>query len=550
MSEYEKYGALVGQVASESAEFRELVEMLSPTLSQAVALQPEVALQLSTAMHEIEERISERDPLYRTVNNHKAPCVAMNDSGQVIALNAGASQLFCLSSGDGLSALKITPSEFQAFKVRLAEVEGPSLLKAYRRHGESLLPVILMGHYEQRLGAFILKALQQQWPASIDRAFGELFKLSPSERQVLMLMSRGLVAADIAAQRRSSIGTVRQQIKSILGKLGAATQVQAATLATAASASAGIVAVPDELPFLSHQDDLLGIYEFSREGRRVGWRRFGVPGGPRVLWLHGPSFGAGDFPVVRSLAREHQLDVIAIERPGYGRTESPSAGEDPLECQCLDIEALLAAQGVSQVWVISEEVALITALALHRRRHVDIRGLVSVSAAPPFRELGQINAMPVHQAIFIQAARHAPWLAKLMIRLLVLRMRKLGPEKWTDVIFEGVSPDQDIIARPSLREGVIAAYGFYVNQQGAGYINDLKVMIQDWGALLDDLPARCVWLHGDSNASTPLDHLDVFKVINPDIVFDILPGEGLTLAINRTEHVYQMLLNVMAGRIT
>ncbi|MCH8497318.1 MAG: alpha/beta fold hydrolase [Marinobacter sp.] len=547
MPDNKKLTTLITDVAEKRAEFTELVETLAPELSTDNDLPTELALELSTALHEVEQSVGKDDPLYRLVNEQSAPALALNEAGQVIALNIGAVQLFRLQSGEGTTSLGIAAEEFHAFKERLATVPGPTLIKVFRSGapGESL-PLILVGTYHARLRAFVLTALQQHWPESIDRAFADLFRLSVSERRILALLSRGMGTDEIAAERGSTVATVRQQIKAVLQKLGATSQVQAATLAAAASTAVDAANSRGELLNPNFDDHPLSIHEFQREGRRIGWRRFGKPGGIPVLLLHGPSFGAGDFPKERSLAETFNLDIIAIERPGYGRTDSPDGNDDPLTCQCQDVMALLAQQAVGHVYIIAHEVALITALALARRPHLKVKGIVSVSAAPPFRELQQINAMPAHQAIFIQSARHAPWLARLMIRLLMVRMRKLGPEKWTDVVFESVKVDETVIRSPELKQGVIAAYGFYVNQMGAGYLNDLKVMIKDWGDLLRRIPVPIVMLHGDSNASTPVEHLEVFRQIAPELPIDVIPNEGLTLAVSRPHLIYEAVLKMDA----
>lgn len=540
---------LVSAVAARKAEFADLIVALAPDLSSQAILPTELALELSTALHDLEERATGHDPLYKLVNDHTAPALALNESGQVVALNVGAAQLFDLQSGDGLVALGISPEAFHQFKERLATAQGPTLLKAYPKGSdEHALPLILVGMYQQKLKTFVLNALQQHWPESIDLAFADVFGLSVSERHILALLSRGCSSEEIAGERGSSVATVRQQIKSLLQKLGAKSQVQAATMAASAATAMDTVTTKGDLLSAHYDDYPMSIHEAARDQRRIGWRRFGKPGGRPVLFLHGPSFGAGDFPDERRLAAQFGLDVIAVERAGYGRTEPSDKTEDPLESQCHDILAVLGSLSIFQVTILSHEVALIPALALMQHPGIQINGIVSVSAAPPFKELEQINAMPAHQAIFIQAARHAPWLARLMIRLLILRMRKLGPEHWPNVIFEGVKPDEHVIRKNSLKQGVVAAYGFYVNQLGAGYLEDLRIMIQDWGHLLETPHLPLTLLHGDCNASTPVSHLSIFRGLNPDLHFELFEGEGLTLAVSQTERIYKTVASMADSR--
>ena len=542
---------LISAVAARKAEFADLIVALAPNLSSPAILPTEVALELSTALHDLEDRVAGHDPLYRLVNDHSAPALALNESGQVVALNVGAAQLFELRSGDGLVALGISPEAFHQFKERLATAQGPTLLKAYRKGTDrNALPLVLVGMYQRKLNTFVLNTLQQHWPESIDLAFADVFGLTISERNILALLSRGCASEEIAEERGSSVATVRQQVKSLLQKLGAKSQVQAATLAASAATAMDSGTTKGDILAPDYDDFPMSIHETLRDHRRIGWRRFGKPGGVQVLYLHGPSFGAGDFPEERKVAWRLGLDVIAPERAGYGRTDPPDKQADSLICQCDDVLTVLSELGIEYITVLSHEVALIPALALARRPEVAVTGIVSVSAAPPFKELEQINAMPAHQAIFIQAARHAPWLARLMIRLLILRMRKLGPEHWPEVIFDGVEPDESIIRRSALKPGVIATYGFYINQLGAGYLEDLKIMLEDWNYLLEEMSAPIRLLHGTCNQTTPVAHLEIFRSINPQVQVELVEGEGLTLAVSRTEQVYSALLEMATAGTT
>ncbi len=540
---------LVRCVADRNCAFERLLDALMPMISGTEQLSAETALQLSTALFEIEERAAAEDQLYALVNEQGAPALALSEAGQVLTLNTAAAHLFRVSSGDGLAALHIDGNEFVGFKRRLTAMPGPTLIRVLRFDGgDGAIPLLMTGSYHPRFRAFTLTALQHHWPASIDLALEELYGLTVSEREVLSCLARGMTSEQIAGQRGRAVGTVRQQVKRILQKLGASSQLEAATLAAAAATRADHdTPVRTGLLPLREQESHLQIGELMRNSRRVGWRRFGDSAGHKVLFLHGPSFGAGEYSADRDEAARHGLNVLAPERPGYGRTHSPAPGEDALECQYLDLLAVMEEQGFDQVTVLAHEVALIPGLELARRQPDRVRGVLAVSAAPPFRQLEQIQRMPDHQAIFIQAARHAPWLVRLMTRLLMVRTRQLGPESWTDVIFEGVEPDTHVITRPSLKSGVVATYSFYLNQMGRGFEVDLDLMLRDWGELFEQIACPVNLLHGRRNATTPPDTLEIFRHLYPAVCIELIDEAGLTLALSQPEAIYRRLAELAKG---
>ncbi|WP_460055981.1 bifunctional helix-turn-helix transcriptional regulator/alpha/beta hydrolase [Spirochaeta dissipatitropha] len=550
--------ALVFEVAEGRADLNDLIQILLPMIRGEEKLPEDVALLLSTALIEIEQNSVRDDQLFALVNEQGAASLALSESGQIISLNPAAEALLQVVNGDGISALGITRSEFEEFEKRLNEESGPSLIRLRQRNrGSQTQSLLFSGSYYPWYRAFILTGLQQHWPPSINRALRDIYNLSRSELDILGLLSRGLGSDAIAGLRSRAPGTVRQQIKSILQKLGTASQLSAASLAAAAAATAASSTIsvsfssavnltqPSQTVSgyfpLQDKETTLKSSLFVREHRRVGWRHFGDISGAPVLYLHGPSFGAGEYIHDRRLAHRHGLSIYAIERPGYGRTDAPSRKETILDCCCRDMLSLLDQEGLSQVTLYAHEVALIPALAFARCCPDRVKGILSVSAAPPFRELEQIQSIPEHQGVFIQAARHAPWLAHLLIRLLVVQMRKLGPQQWTDVIFRNLEPDTSVMQRPELLSGIIGSYSFYLNQSGAGFEQDLQLMLNDWAPLLEVYNVPLLLLHGTENSTTLPEHLGVFREIRPDIQIELVQEAGLSLAVAQPRLVYEHL---------
>ncbi|WP_416886867.1 alpha/beta fold hydrolase [Marinospirillum sp.] len=530
---------LVHAVHAQQTSFEQLINTLMPFINGTQTLTPDLALPLSTALLEIERTSIAQDQLMNLVNDLAAPSLALSEAGQILSLNLGATQLFHVETGDGLRALGIDQQAFLNLKQRLRQVQGPTLVRAKNFQLPAELPFILIATWNEQAQSIILSALQHHWPQSIDHAMKSLFGLSSSECEILSALAQGQTSEQIAAQRQRAITTVRQQIKSILQKLDVHTQVQAATLAAAAVHASG-GSRPHHSPMISN-DHPLYIHHFYRKQRVIGWRRFGQAEGQPVLFIHGPSFGAGEYEQDRIHAVQQGLDIYAIERPGYGRTSPPEHGEDILECQYQDLIAFLEQQSLKQVTLFAHEVGLIAALQLAVRHPERIKAVLAVSAAPPFLELEQLHRMPDHQAVFIQAARHTPWLARLMIRLMLAQTRRLGPEHWTDVIFQGVEQDMQVMLNPALKPGIIATYSFYLNQMGHGFELDLQMMLKDWTGLLQLLERPLVLIHGSKNATTPVDTLSIFQQLQPAIQLEVIEQAGLTLAVSHTELIYQRL---------
>lgn len=262
---------LVKEVAEQRLELTDLIDILEPLVREHAVLPSDMALQLSTALIDIERNSFIDDQLQRLVNDQHAPTLAVNDAGQILSLNTGATRLFATLSGDGLASLGVSREQFKAFRERLHDQPGSSLLQGYAFDGEEQKkPVLLVGSYQHRLRAFVFMALQHHWPETLNRALHEIFGLSNSECAVLAALSGGVNAEQIAQQRGSKTATVRQQIKAILAKLDLQTTTSAATLAAAAASVMSETAQQcDTLPN-AVEDWPLNLGEFYRDGRRVG----------------------------------------------------------------------------------------------------------------------------------------------------------------------------------------------------------------------------------------------------------------------------------------
>jgi PAS domain-containing protein len=126
---------LVREVATGQTDFSELVGSLMPMIRGDAQLPPEIALQLSTTLIEIEGDAAREDQLYALVNDHDSPAIALSEAGQILALNTAAADLFAISP-----ATDSTHSPFRGRSSRCSSGasprsrDRPSSAPIYREH--------------------------------------------------------------------------------------------------------------------------------------------------------------------------------------------------------------------------------------------------------------------------------------------------------------------------------------------------------------------------------------------------------------------------------
>ena len=543
----EELKSLVLSVIQGERDYQALLNVLEPVTLGGKGLQGDTALTLALLLEEVEQQAELNDQLHALVKDQGAPALVLTGSGVILAQNPAAQNLFGASKGDGVSRLGVSAQSFADFQQRIFQYDGPSLLRTFpplnaSSGDEHTLPVIFIGLYNGEHQTFLLRAIECQWPDSIDRALEDIFQLTDAERGILAGLAQGMSSEQISVKRNRSVGTVRQQIKSLLGKMGAASQVQAVALASAIGSQNYAQQRPHSAPAETLAGYPLELDELRRGPRKVGWRRYGVKGGRPILLLHGVYFGAGEYVQEREWATRFGLDVIVPERFGYGRSHPPGKGDDMLATQVDDCLAVLDALGLSSVYLASHDCGFLYALALADRCSERVSGILAISPSAPYQDKDSLDYLPRQHRVFMWAAYHAFWSVRLLIRLGMVQMRKLGPERWMDAVFEGVPYDLEVMRSPACRQGVLGSYGFYMNQGGKGYEYDLELsMASNWAPLVREAEVAVLGLMGGQSQTTPPRFVRNLEKLNPAIVLQEIPEAGQALFLTHTEQCFRLL---------
>lgn len=546
-SETPKIGGLVRRIAKQEADFVDLIVELSPLILDGKPLPNEIALELSLTLHEIEHQAKINDDLYRVLNSKTSATLAVNRFGMIIGVNEIGKSFFNLSGGSHLEGIGISANEFAKFQQRLADNPAPTLMRTNGTN-KGVNGVLLIGSYQHALEAFLLSVVEQNWTPSLDLALKEIYSLTPSECQIMAQLAQGKNADSIAQARGSSRNTVRQQLKTLMSKLEVATQVQAATLAASVvNALTAKVTTSDQLAMASADTNML-VGAVDYDGRRVGWRRFGKPGGQVLIFLHGPFFGAGEFAVQRQAAFHCGFDVLAVERPGYGRTDPPANEALNLDTTAEDVRHVMLHHGIAAAYLLTHEIALLPALRFSTAYPNMVRGIFSVSPSPVVTPQ-QLALVPPKQRVFLWSAMHAKWMTKLLIRLGLVQLRKLGSEKWIEAVFGDVENELAALKAPDNRPGVIGSYNFIMAQNGKGFELDLLVLNSDWSHLMRAAELPIFIFHGGNNKTSRVEHVREFFSGYRQVEIEVSDGFGQTLSVLAADRIFNNIATILSNTV-
>jgi len=263
--------------------------------------------------------------------------------------------------------------------------------------------------------------------------------------------------------------------------------------------------------------DGTGSRVFLPDGRVIGIRETGVPGGWPLLLFHGtPSSRLSPLPDADATAtRQAGARVIVLERPGFG-VSTPQPGRRILDWPA-DVANVADALGIDSFAVAGMSGAgpylAACALALSGRvRAVGMLGVVCPLDVP-----GALEGMTPRRRLLYRALPLAPRAVPLL--------RMLGPAGVGRLMTSDVPAcDQAIIERIA---GPYAAMKREAFRQGpAAFATDLALAARPWGFRLGDIRTPVDLWHGVLDVSTPLPMGRILAASIPRCHARFVPGEG------------------------
>ncbi|MZR62079.1 alpha/beta fold hydrolase [Alcanivorax sp. DP30] len=481
----------------------------------------ERAVRSSSYMHALEDRTSVLNAMY---NQMPWPMLMLGENLHVLECNAVARQVLV----DGPVRLR-TDRElvFQDRQLKkslervnqLADGRGPQLL-ASPENGISLLclpvrksdapgPISLV-----RTIVWVLDGHSVVTPSP--ELLRSLFSITEAESRLLHLLCKIGNLQQCAQLLNIKISTARSQLKSIMGKVGASSQVQLVSHAMG-HALAQVARLPKDVDDDEEQTVTLP------DGRVLSWYEYGDPQGRPVISLENQGASMPDHSMFDAWYREKGLRVIMVVRPGYGIStykanfQFQDFGKDILFlCEHLKISkpALAAYCGGGPYALCA---------AVQYPDSFSCLGLLGTTLAIEHFEVDKLD--PLHR-MCVQISRRDPRLFMLIGKLGVRGVQK-APEKFYRMLARGLSSadkaffdNPDYLARTIRRTHRSHFQGARVMMEE--YLNHLRPLGVDPGKI--QIPVL-QW-HGETDGIVSIDGARSLAAEIPNVRFRSFPDLG------------------------
>jgi pimeloyl-ACP methyl ester carboxylesterase len=274
------------------------------------------------------------------------------------------------------------------------------------------------------------------------------------------------------------------------------------------------------------------------QDRRIAFAEYGDPAGKPVFLCHGtPSsrLNRPDDETTRALGAR----LIVIDRPGCGLS-------DFLPRRTLldwpgDLAAVADALHLARFVVVGFSgggpYVAASAYGLPDR----VLAAASVAGAGPVDAPGAVAGLSPYRRAAGGLARNAPGLFRAAMWLTNHPGRNPGRflQRFTGDL---APPDQAVIARPEIREKLLATYAESVRGGLRGVALDLAIAMRPWGFPLNEIKCPYFIWHGEDDRSTPMTMAQYLAQTIPNCQTTFLPEAGHMFFYDRWPDILGQLL--------
>jgi pimeloyl-ACP methyl ester carboxylesterase/DNA-binding CsgD family transcriptional regulator len=479
----------------------------------------------------------------------RRPAAAFTAAGVAIAVNAAASQNLSMTAGARLADMLFHEDDrtrFADFLRRARENDcAPDLhavITLLTADGRSALAELTAGRAADTGETLVLlKGLDLSVsPAAFD-ALAQVYELTEAETLIAELTSDGLNVAEIAARRRTSVETVRTQIKSLREKTGTRTQMDllrtiAGLAPLSPAADAGRRAAP-------------GAYGMPRRhalvelpnGRRMEYARIGPANGRPIMVLHAVLFGFSWPEALTRKLNDAGFTLWLPVRPGYGMSScaDPAASFDD---EAADLAEFADVMGLDEYCVVGQGVSAGTAVALSVRHHNRVSGMANVAGYLPMGIEDFHADMSNWQRTVLNVARVAPRLMKTTSLIASRMMRMIGTQEFFAKTFSNSAADMAVTRDPESLRLLDSNLQLLQAQQLSGLITDFPRVMADWQSQWEQLRTPGLQIHGGQKQVFAPEQASALCARHPTMRFESINDGGQMLAYSHPERVADLLI--------
>ncbi len=281
-----------------------------------------------------------------------------------------------------------------------------------------------------------------------------------------------------------------------------------------------------------------------RDGRRLAYAEYGDPQGKPIFFFHGTPGSRLFHHPDTSVAASAGARIIAIDRPGFGRSDF-KPGRTLLDWPN-DVVQLADALNIERFAVMGYSgggpYAAVCASSIPDR--LTAAGLVSSIA--PLDNPDITRGMHGMGHMFFSLERHLPPLARLSCRLMCTTWRS-NPDLYFKAQLNGLYNSEEAQTLLPMMKAMLTADLLEAVRDGThGITCDLEILAKPWGFHLHVIPTDVFLWHGENDTQAPLAMGKRLAGAIPHCRATFFPGEGHWAIYNHWQEILKALAQAEA----
>jgi len=276
-----------------------------------------------------------------------------------------------------------------------------------------------------------------------------------------------------------------------------------------------------------------------RDGRELAYAEYGDRSGTPVFYFHGTPGSRLEGTIADEAARRLRIRLIAIDRPGIGR--SAFKRRRMLRDWAADVIELADALGIDRFAIVGLSGGGPYALAGARYIGSRLIGAAIVSgaaaSAPGYVQRKNVVKRALYAIAFRATSAWAPVTAWWMMR----GLRRTKPDRMT------TWPDPRVLNRPDMRRlwRDTLLEGFRNGSRGVA--QDIRVLARKWDFRPEDIEARVHVWHGDKDRVVPIAIGRYVAETVPRAEATYFRDEGHLMIVDHIEEILRALVDQARG---
>ncbi|MBO3758967.1 alpha/beta fold hydrolase [Ciceribacter sp. L1K22] len=495
------YRAIIDQEAFDAmiASWQTKLRRIPDDENGSRRLSPALLAQLALARNTLEslDLPTENDPLVRAVQEVPGPALVLSPEGRVAVTNTEAASALGARQGSFLDADRIDPRSLETYRTLMRAANkranrSQAILRLMPLQGDHtiLAEAWLLSRDGHNADFVVIRSLEIEWTERASDMLGQAFGLSVAEIDIARLFFKVRDVAEIAAKRGVSLLTVRTQLKSIMAKTEAPSQVDLMRLLAMTAGRA----IQDRQGKTDSWRDPLGREEILTlpGGRAIAWTWLGHPDGRPVILCRGLPMCYLLPPDIEDQLTEAGVKLLALSRPGFGNS-SQHAELSPLEDNLAALRGFLDKVVGEPCVGIGLSNGLVPLLAEAQTHPDRFRSLIAIGYTGVLDRSGIRRLQPTQQAM-MRLAGMMPWLVDLMAKQAHRMIQTYGVDWYIERAYRTRPRDYSTCADANLTPFIRNACAHLLAQGHSTFVRELILARSDIDDAVEALKIPLTWL--------------------------------------------------------